>query len=143
MSYEKKLTDIKGIGKGTAKKIMKYAPTEEILADKLNSPESYDDMLDKFRDNIVEKLKDKFPKKQEIQTEEIKIKEVAKDDIPEKKTEVYKQDNTIFIDEKGLSRFVRINEKKVQYDCPNCQTHIQVVIGKECPICNYKFKNKK
>ena len=130
MEYEEKLIAINGIGKGIAKKIISYAQTEEILGNKLHY--NYDEMIVKFRDDVVKKLNEKFA------TTDIEKKpmEVVKDDQP-KKTEVHQSHVKQCIDEKNLSRFYRISPTKIQFDCPNCQTHIQIIDGMPCPKCKY------
>ena len=125
MEFKKKLLKINGIGKIIANKIVSYAPTKDILIQKLHS--NYQEMIDLFRDDVVELLYTTFVKTG-----------VLKNVIQKKSGN--KQSTSKAIKQKDLSRLIIINSEKLQFDCPNCETHIQINKNTKCPICGYLTK---
>ena len=108
MGYKEELIALRGIGVKLADKLILFAPTKELLIERLRY--NIQDLFRKFPDNIIILLKAKF---------------VDNESVP--------SDLGYII----LSRFIKLPNGRIQFDCPNCSRHIQISIGQKCPVCGY------
>ena len=110
MGYKEELIALRGIGVKLANKLIQHYPTKEILIEKIRY--NIQELFKLFPDNIIILIKAKF-------VDNADMKQIA---------------DLGYI---NLSRFMKLPSGKIQFDCPNCKTHIQISIGDKCPKCGY------